>query len=234
MPPALIGAAFVSLGASAATGAAVTAIATTVYIGAAAGALIGGVTAAIKGEDIIKGAVRGAVRGAVIGGVVGGIGGALSLAVGGTSAATGAAAIPEAGLIPPAGVVDPVIGVGSAGVPAVGAAGTPAPAAVAPGGSGILNRASGAMKYLADNPELTKVAAGTVGGAAKGVLAGRSKRQELEAEMEQNRLQLEASQIRGLSTMDLKVVLPDVGEFAKRPAWQMPDAGIIGRAKDAA
>lgn len=244
MPPALIGAGFVAMGATAATGAAVAAVATAVYVGAAIGALAGAAVAIVTGGDVLEGAIKGAI----IGGVTKGIGAGMGLAAdaGTTVARVGEAGVTgaEAGQIAQAG-----LGYTAGGAPAAVSAAAPAVADVAsqagtvggtvtspttlptpppttppPSSGGFL---SGATNWINQNPMPAALLAQTVGGAATGISESRSRGREIEAAMERDRLNILAGKVRGLNTVDLKVALPTISAFAERPKWTMPESGLL-------
>lgn len=239
MPPAAIGAVFVALGATAATGAAVAAIATAAYIGAAVGAVIGGITAAVKGQNILKGALMGGVTGFVSGAAFGALGAAVGPATAGTVATEGAATgAVEAGAV---GTGEAVVGglesaelaasTGNAGsiIPASAEVGTSvasaAPAAAAPPAQeGLL---SGAMKWINTNPGAASVIGQGLGGAAKAMFESRTKDKEIAALMERDQFDRNAKQITGLTDIQIKTPLPSIATFAERPGWVMPQTGLI-------
>lgn len=228
MPAAVAGFFVATVGLSAG----VAAIATGILIGAAVGALIGGVTAALKGGDILKGALMGAV----FGGITGGIGAGLGLATGllGAGAPAAGAGVSEAALI---GVAETGIAIPAttAAGPTIAGAGGVIPGPISggtgtlAGGAGATSALSKAAGWIGANPEVAKVGAAAIGGGAKGILEGQSKQKELDALMERDRLNREAKQIRGLTLVELKTVLPSIGKFTETPAWVMPEAGLLGK-----
>lgn len=235
MPPAAIGATFVALGASAATGAAVTAIATAVYVGAAYGAVAGAVTAVFTGEDVIDAAVKGAVIGGVSGGIMKGVGmftGAESAAA--ADAGIGKTNIAQAGLeeaVPGPGIEPGTFG-GEKAIKAAQAAQAQAavqqpvsnfkPIAAAPPQQqpGILARAG---NWIEKNPTQAMLLGQTIGGVASGISSARAKEKEIEALMERDRLNIESQKVKDLNKMNLKIALPTVSGFTgRRPDWQAP------------
>lgn len=238
MPPAAVGAAFVAMGATAATGAAVTALVTAAYIGAAVGAVVGAATALVTGGDVLKGAVKGAALGFVSGGVLKGVGIAMS-AAGSAGAGVGEAGVTAAGesalqggmgATEAAGILE---GMGASSAPTVPsggvasgatAVGLPAQTAVAPAKEGLLGRA---MNWVDAHPGGASVIGQGLGGAAKGMLESRTADKEIAALMERDRLNREALQIKGLEDLDLRSPLPSIVSFADRPKWQFPETGLI-------
>lgn len=228
-PPAAIGAAFVAMGASAATGMAVAAVATAVYTGAVYGALTGAVTALVTGGDIKDSAIKGAVIGGVSGGVMRGIG----IATGSSPASAG---VGEAGMETAAagnttGGQAGVAGSGGQGVvvatgqPAVSPTTTTAPNVTTPPvKEGLLSRAG---NWIESNPTQATLLAQTVGGAAKGVSDKRAAEQDLEAQMRMTQLEIDSKKVGGLSGLDIMEPLPSVGSFMETPKWEMPKAGLL-------
>lgn len=235
MPPAAVGAAFVALGASAATGAAITALVTAAYVGAAVGAVVGAATSLITGGNPLKGALKGAVLGFVSGGVLKGVGMAMSGA-----GVAGEAGVAEAGM---STAGESVSAAGSApagleaGVPelreavaknaTVGtgtvAAPTPPPS-VPPTGEGLL---SNAMKWINANPNAASGIGQGLAGAGKAMLESRSTDKYIEALMERDRLNREALQVKGLDTLQIRMPLPSIAKFTERPSWRFPENGLI-------
>ena len=226
-PPAVIGAAFVGMGATAAAGAAVTAIVTSVYVGAAIGAVIGAVGAAITGGDILEGALKGAV----IGGVTRGIGTGLGIAAEGATAVEGVSA--GVGNVP-AGLQATGAEIGqissAAGQTAGSAAAIPSVATAAPTGGGII---SGVGNWINQNPTQAMMLGQTVGGAAKGISDNRAADKELKSAMERDQLYIQSKKVSGLSMLELKTALPSIGAFTETPKWQMPGGGLIKEAQNA-
>ena len=228
MPPAAVGATFVAMGATAATGAAVAAVATTVYVSAAIGALTGAVTAIVTGGDVLDGALKGALVAGATGGIMKGFG----LAANGPAMA-------DAGISNTAATGGQVGGADIAGlkmaeaglsqVPTVGESVAPnlASNAVQPTsgeGTGFL---SGTANWINKNPMPATMIAQTVGGAAKGMQDSRTAQKQIDAAMERDRLYIDSKKVRGLSGLDLKIALPSIGEFAEKPKWQPPKGGLL-------
>jgi hypothetical protein len=218
MPPAVIGSAFVAMGASTATGAAVAGFVSAVYVGAAVGAAVGAGTALMTGGDVLEGAVKGAVIGGITKGVIHGIGqmGAASSSVGVGEAGMTATqpAAQEATQIAGAGVAD------SAGNVAAQSSPIPQVASEAAAQPGFLDKTIG---FIEDNPKTSEIIAGGVSGAAKAISEKRNRQAELEAQMERDRLLIESRKIHGLQGLNTGAAIPTISGFLERPKWKLED-----------
>lgn len=231
MPPAAVGAAFVAIGASAATGAAVATFVAAVYVGAAIGAVVGAATSLITGGNILEGAIKGAVIGGITRGVgsflgpastagtaVGGVGeagtGAIQAGEAGLSAGTAAGS--TAGTITSEGATF-AIGEGLSNAGNV-VANTPAAT------GGVLSKMGG---WIEANPSQAAIASQAIGGAAKGMYESRASKKEIDALMERDRLNRDALRVGGLSDITTRPTLPTISGFLEKPKWQLDDSGLL-------
>jgi hypothetical protein len=49
----------------------------------------------------------------------------------------------------------------------------------------------------------------------------------IESLMERDRLNRDALVVKGLDTLQLRMPLPSIAKFTERPAWQIPESGLI-------
>lgn len=227
-PPAAVGAAFVAMGATTATGLAVTAFVTTVYVGAAIGAVVGAGVALVTGGDVLQGAVKGAI----IGGVTKGVGSFFGQAGNAANAASG---VGEAGMTGAAGIEGAAEGANmvAGGTEALASAGTAAEVGgstaattAATGGPSIGEGLFSGAANFAKSDAGAEIIGRTAAGAAEGMLTAKSNKDALEAAMKRDQLAIDSKKV-DLSGLDFKVALPTIKGFTAKPNWQIPQAGLL-------